>query len=849
MSRHRAAGRNWHAGGVRLTPRERWLGGGVVVVAAFYIWFTLQPELLLSSTTPNGGDTGAHVWWPAFLRDHVLPHFRLSGWAPDWYAGFPVGHFYFPLPALLIIALDVFLPYNIAFKLVTVIGPVALPAAAYVFARGIGAKWPAPPLFAVATLPFLFYTGYQIWGGNLYSTLAGEFSFTIAIATGLCFLGTLAQALQNRTRLALPAALLAVTVMCHIIVAVFAAVAAVIIWLWNRPLANLGPAAAIGAVGAMLSAVWTLPLVFRLGYTSDMGWEKLKAGGNPTAGPDPERFPLLPADLRWAFVLAVVGVLAGLFFLRKPTLVLLTFAVVLGLTFVHLPEGRLWNARLLPFYYLTVMFLAAMGIAEVARALGRIAGIVAAYDIGAPAEPGSDLPTLIPRDAALAADAVPESAEVPADVDASAGSAEAEPHRRVGVAAAFARRPQIIPWATSAALVVATALTAIFFTHETRKDIPAWIRWNYTGYENKGAAWTEFQDVLQTMNELPPGRALWEPSDKINSYGTSLALELLPHFTDGKIGSMEGLYFESAGTTPSHFKMVAELANRPSNPVRNLRYGNLEDFDRGVQHMRMFGVRYFMAQSDEVKTRADSHPDLKLVAETGQPSVTPVVANWKIYEVVDHVLVEPLRKEPVVVTGTKPKDWVTALETCPTEGTCAWWEDWFDNADALDRPLASGGPSSWERATPSEALELPEEPLQPVQVSEIDSDEDSIRFKVSRTGIPVVVKTSYFPNWEASGADGPWRLTPNLMVVVPTEREVSLRYGRTPVDYAGFGLTLLGFAALFLISRWRLRPFDGDPEPADGEAEAPEATEAEAKSPGEPGAEGERPEEDAPVLA
>ena len=391
-----------------------------------------------------------------------------------------------------------------------------------------------------------------------------------------------------------------------------------------------------------------------------------------------------------------------------------------------------------------------------------------------------------------------------------------------------------------------TALGAILFTHETRKDIPAWIRWNYTGYEKKGAAWTEFKDVLQTMNDLADtrgrGRALWEPSDKINSYGTSLALELLPHFTDGKIGSMEGLYFESAGTTPSHFKMVAELANRPSNPVRNLRYGNLEDFDRGVQHMRLFGVRYFMAQSDEVKGRADGHPDLKLVAETGQEGVTPVVANWKIYEVAGHALVEPLRKEPVVVTGTKPKDWVKALESCPTEGTCSWWEDWFDDADALDRPLAAGGPSSWERATPAEALELPEEPLQPVQVSDIDSDEDSIRFKVSRTGIPVVVKTSYFPNWEASGADGPWRLTPNLMVVVPTDREVSLRYGRTPIDYAGFGLTLLGFAALFLIARWKLRPLDGEPEAEEGEAEASEAAEAEAED--EP-----RPEEPEHILA
>ena len=135
---------------MRLSPRERWIGFVTTAVASLYVWFTLQPDLLLSNTTANGGDTGAHVWWPAFLRDHILPKWRLTGWAPDWYAGFPAGVFYFPLPSLLVVVLDIFLPYNVAFKLVTALGPVMLPIAAYSFARGIGARWPGPPLFAVA---------------------------------------------------------------------------------------------------------------------------------------------------------------------------------------------------------------------------------------------------------------------------------------------------------------------------------------------------------------------------------------------------------------------------------------------------------------------------------------------------------------------------------------------------------------------------------------------------------------------------------------------------------------------------------------------------------------------------
>ena len=33
---------------------------------------------------------GAHLWTPAYLRDHLLPHGRVIGWSMDWYAGLPV---------------------------------------------------------------------------------------------------------------------------------------------------------------------------------------------------------------------------------------------------------------------------------------------------------------------------------------------------------------------------------------------------------------------------------------------------------------------------------------------------------------------------------------------------------------------------------------------------------------------------------------------------------------------------------------------------------------------------------------------------------------------------------------
>ena len=172
----------------------------VVAGAAIFVFVQLQPGLLFASTTPNGGDMGAHVWGPAFMRDHLLPHGRITGWAPDWYAGFAFPTFYFPLPSLLIIALDLVLPYQVAFKLVTVAGLVSLPVSAWAFAKLAGLKAPGPACLAVATLPFLFDRTFTIYGGNIASTLAGEFSYSISLSLALLFLGVLARMLDTGDR-------------------------------------------------------------------------------------------------------------------------------------------------------------------------------------------------------------------------------------------------------------------------------------------------------------------------------------------------------------------------------------------------------------------------------------------------------------------------------------------------------------------------------------------------------------------------------------------------------------------------------------------------------------------------
>src|SRR5947209_19076993 len=128
---------------------------------------------------------------PAFLRDHLLPHGRLTGWSPDWYGGYPALTFYFPLPSLIVVVFGLVLPYGVAFKLVTILGLLTLPVAAWAFGRLSGMRFPGPAMLAIATVPFLFDRGFTIYGGNIPSTLAGAFAFSISLAFPLFVLGVL----------------------------------------------------------------------------------------------------------------------------------------------------------------------------------------------------------------------------------------------------------------------------------------------------------------------------------------------------------------------------------------------------------------------------------------------------------------------------------------------------------------------------------------------------------------------------------------------------------------------------------------------------------------------------------
>ncbi|MFN8022698.1 MAG: 6-pyruvoyl-tetrahydropterin synthase-related protein [Acidimicrobiales bacterium] len=736
---------------------------------------TVHPDLVFTNNTPTGGDMGAHVMGPAFLRDVLLPHFQLSGWSNYWYAGFPMYRFYMVVPALAIVLLNVVLPYGIAFKVIAVSGIVTLPACCWAFGRLARFRYPMPELFAIGGLLFLFDESYSIYGGNVKSTMAGEFSFSIALSLGVLGLGLLARGLETGKHRSWAAIVLALAFLSHGIVLIFVALGALLLVLVWADRQRLVYGIGVGLTAVLLAAFWVVPFLFNHAYMTDM-----KYGYRPSGAADSfwdMFFPLTTFFDIFITSFAILGFVACIArrHLNGAWMGITTLALVAGVyvTRDSLPViGLLWNPRLLPFVYILRYLLMMVGIVEFA---------------------------LICTQAAMAVRRVPEDTwlkvgtSVAAVVGVSVLCIELM-FFRVMPGAGFTTHngEQVYSWGPIS--LTATSTDALS---------DAWSRYNFTGYEDK-PAYGEYKGLVDTMASLGEdpangcGRALWENNSENGKYGTTMALMLLPHWTDGCIASMEGLFFEASGTTPYHFITAAAMSESSSNPVRQLRYDN-NDAAKGVKYLQALGVKYVMVFTDQAKQQADAQPELTKVRTSGP---------WNIYSVANSDLVVPLSVQPVVVAKR---------DGDPRERNLELGMSWFQHQDEWSALPADDGPADWQRIEVAPDLAQRQDdrvdivkpvdaidpvPLPAVTVSDVDLGDQDLSFHVDQVGVPVLVRISYFPNWKVEGAEGPYRVAPNLMVVVPTSNDVHLSFERSGLDILAYVLTFLGIG---LSVFWRVR--------------------------------------------
>jgi hypothetical protein len=764
-----------------------------VVGPTIFLLLALHPDLILRNNTPTGGDMGAHVWAPAYLRDHLLSNFKLSGWSMDWYSGLPIYRFYMVVPALMIVLLDVILPYGIAIKIIAVIGILTLPYFSWLFGRFAKFAYPIPELFAIAATIFLFDESFTIYGGNIASTMAGEFSFSIALSLAMLGFALLAKGLDTGKHRISAAIIISLSALSHGIVLLFVfGGAALMLVVWNKR-ESFRFGAKVIALAVLLSSFWVIPFVTSHAYMTDMKYEPRPSGATDSFWK--MFFPLHTLLDISLTALAVVGAVTLVRNRHKAgtwmTLLALLLAAGVFIARNSLPIiGLLWNPRILPFLYLIRYFLFVIGLYELVAFALRVKSIarIAQGESGVPVV----LDIAQPRD------------KFSFNLALLSGFA-------VFVLVAIGFRFQELPFG-STQVNSAGQYEYVWGPLRTKSSndgfVDGWARWNFTGYEGKNA-YGEYYGVVQTMKQLGAdstqgcGRALWENNGELNKYGTTMSLMLLPFWTDGCISSMEGLFFEAAGSTPYHFITAAAMSKQSSNPVRELRYDN-NDAALGVRYMQELGVKYFMGFTPEAIAQASQQEGLTEVARSGP---------WVVYRVANSDVVTPLAVQPVVanISSSNPRErWLEV-------GT-----SWFQRPEVWTTPIADNGPSDWQRVdvvvdeslregepnsnnrrvdVVKPAVALTPVPLDPVVVSNVNIGEESVKFSVDKIGVPVLVRVSYFPNWKVDGAKGPYRVAPNMMVVIPTGTNVTMHFGWNLRDYVAYLLSFAGIAWIVVTRR------------------------------------------------
>lgn len=778
------------------------LAAAIIAFTTLMVFFTLQPSLIFRNNTPTGGDMGAHVYGPAYLRDHLLTSFRLSGWSNDWYAGLPIYRFYMVVPAIFILLLNIVLPYGIALKLVAVAGLLALPVCTWLFAKLARLVFPLPELLVVASTVFLFDESFTIYGGNIASTMAGEFSFSIALAFSILGFGVFIRGLETGKYRIAATLLLALAALSHGIVLLFVFLGYVLILAMHRDAAKWRLGLPVIGTAILLSAFWVVPFVLNHSYMTDMKYEPQPTGYSESF--IDMFFPLHTVFDVIIMGFAIVGFLSALWRRNSTASWMGIYGIILAIgVFVareSLPIiGLLWNPRILPFFYLLRYMLMMIGIYETVVAVARFASLE------------------------RAAARVAKTGEVQTLAPSPRGRLNFNVATAVVVAllaiSVIGFRFQELPLATFRTAEDGSVHYGIGpFSVPSSNDgfVDGWARWNFTGYEGK-SAYGEYRAIVETMKQIGEdprygcGRALWENNGELNKYGTTMGLMLLPHWTDGCIGSMEGLFFEASGTTPYHFIAAAAMSKQSSNPVRELRYDD-NNAALGVRYLQELGVRYYMGFTPEAVREASAQPALREITRSGP---------WVIYEVAASDLVVPLTVQPVVVAGRTDSQ---ADMGHPGDAKERWLEigtSWLQNPNDWPAVPAASGPSEWQRidvaidmnrriGEPDEAsrrvdVVLPTQPIDvvnvaPIVVSDVEQGRSSVSFSVDKIGTPVLVRTSYFPNWNVSGAKGPYRVAPNMMVVIPTQTDVKLSFGWSLLDVFAYVLSILGIVVLV---RWR----------------------------------------------
>jgi hypothetical protein len=321
-------------------------------------------------------------------------------------------------------------------------------------------------------------------------------------------------------------------------------------------------------------------------------------------------------------------------------------------------------------------------------------------------------------------------------------------------------------------------LLAIVHGDASSKVLRYWVDWNYTGVEMK-ENWPAFRELMDRLRGgVSDPRVAVEYSQEHEKVGSIRIYETLPYFSGRS--TLEGVYNQASVSTHPVYYLASELDSVSPNPFRKREYSSF-DTDNALRHLRLFNVSEVVALSPKLVQGLEARGDVESLARI------PPYALFRLKEP-RRGYVEPLAFAPV---RSSPRGWREKSYR------------WFTRKPLSPAHLVFTEDPRFETSERDEWLAPPQVPLEGGVVVEEQVSAEEVRIHTSRPGHPLLVKISYHPRWKAEGADGPFLVSPGLMLVVPRQSEVRLLYSRGASDALGLVLSLGG--ALVAVSGIRRR--------------------------------------------
>ncbi len=523
---------------LRLPPAWVWdvliLAAGVWLIGALLGW-----RFLFSGNWPTGGDGASHTFYLWLYGRELLSHGQVTGWVPEVFGGLSFLSYYFPFAFIAIVGLGQLMGEAQAIKLGMFAAAMLLPGAAWLAST----RWLKLPrsvaLWGVmACLGFLLHEQNSIWGGNLLSTLAGEFTQSYGVLLCLVTLMAWQRCVASGKGWHWVALLEAATGFSNgfaLLVTGFATGA----FLFDRPHVwrNLRLLLLGHGLAFFMLAGWLWPLfeMHAITIPNDAlfeveNWKELlpfpqavllALGCFGLAG-----HALIRAVPTWRLALpwsdALEACLRQAFFMGNA-------ALLSALGFLAAADLGLANIRFFPFVWL-------------------FGGIACAWLWG----------SLLWR----LGQALP-------------------PIWRWG-------------WPTLNAGLFLAFATVLSLNINQAMD---WALWNHSGLQAK-PQWQQLSRLFPGLQgDLKSPRLLFEHDPANHDLGSTRTLEALPMFLGGR-PVLEGLYMESALLSPAIYQLQSEVSRHPSSPLARFPSGSL-DLDQAARHMRFLWANEVLVRHPE----------------------------------------------------------------------------------------------------------------------------------------------------------------------------------------------------------------------------------------------------------